>query len=158
MNFERFIAQHISSDKSDNYAKPVILISYISIALGLALMIISVAIVIGFKSSISNKIIGFTSHLQIVPFDNNESLEEKPISIDEDFLEVLETNDHIIHFQFCARKAGVIKTDDQIQGIVFKGVGEDFDRSFLEDHLVSGRFPEVSNKRTKNKDAYRIGD
>lgn len=148
MNFERFIAQHISSAKSDDYAKPVIRISYISIALGLALMIISVAVVIGFKHSITNKIIGFTAHLQIIPFDNNESLEEKPITIDADFLHELETNDHIEHFQFCARKAGVIKTEDQIQGIVFKGVGEDFDKTFLEEHLVSGRFPAINEKRT----------
>ena len=81
LNFERFIAKHISSSKSDNYAKPVVLISFISIALGLALMIISIAVAVGFKNSISSKIIGFTSHIQIVPFDNNASLEERPITI-----------------------------------------------------------------------------
>jgi len=148
LNFERFIAKHISSGQSDNYAKPVVRISYISIALGLALMIISVAVVIGFKNSISNKIIGFASHLQIVPFDNNESLEERPISVDEDFIMELEANPNIVHFQFCAKKAGVIKTYDQIQGVVFKGVGEDFNRSFLEAHIVSGRFPEIISERT----------
>jgi len=148
LNFERFIAQNISSAKSDQYATPVVRISFISIALGLALMIISVAVVIGFKKSISNKIIGFTSDLKIVPFDNNESLEENPITIEDDLIHALQTNSNITHFQYCARKAGVIKTSEQVQGIVFKGVGTDFDRTFLDQSLVSGHFPDFSEKPT----------
>lgn len=145
MNFERFIAQHISSGKSDNYAKPVVRISYISIALGLALMIISVAVVIGFKHSISNKIIGFTSDLKIVPFDNNESLEENPVDVNDDLIRALKSDPNVSHIQLCARKAGVIKTEDQIQGVVFKGVGVEYDKTFLESCLVEGKFPDLVN-------------
>lgn len=150
LNFERFIAQHISTTKADNYAKPVIRISYISIALGLALMIISVSVVIGFKKSISDKIIGFTSHLQIIPFDNNQSLEERPINIDEELINTLRNNHSVKHLQFSAKKAGVIKTKDQIQGIVFKGIGKDFDRTFLENHLVQGELPDFEDRRSDN--------
>ncbi len=140
LNFEYYIAKRISPDKSDNYARPVTRISYISIALGLALMIISVAVVVGFKHSISDKIIGFASHLQIVPFDNNESLEEQPLNVDEAVIEKLRNNPGITHLQLTAKKAGVVKTDDQIQGIVFKGVGTDYDQQFLTRSLVKGRF------------------
>ena len=145
MNFEYFIARHIAPDKSENYAKPVVRISFISIALGLALMIISIAVVIGFKNSISAKIIGFTSHLQIIPYDNNESIEEKPIQIDEDLLNRLKTFEGITHVQLTAKKAAVLKTEDQIQGIVFKGIGADYQTEFLSNSMVSGRLPEISD-------------
>jgi lipoprotein-releasing system permease protein len=141
LNFEYFIAKQISPGKSDNYAKPVVRISYVSIALGLALMIISVSIVIGFKRSISDKIIGFTSHLQITPFDNNESMEERPVTVSQELLNKLNANKHITHIQLSAKKAAVVKTDKQIQGVVFKGVGSDIDTVFLSESLVQGRLP-----------------
>ncbi len=147
MDFEYFIAKKISSGKTDSLSKPVIRISYISIALGLALMIISVAIVIGFKKSISDKIIGFASHLQIVPFDNNTSLEEQPLIINQAFVESLSVHPEIKHLQFTAKKAGVLKTDEQIQGVVVKGVGADYDRDFLEENIVEGNFPKVSSEK-----------
>jgi len=149
LNFEYFIAKHISAGKSDQYAKPVVRISYVSIALGLALMIISVSVVIGFKRSISDKIIGFASHLQITPFDNNESLEEKPITIDDELLHQLKAHPNITHIQFAAKKAAVLKTDEQIQGIVFKGIGTNYDTAFLHGSLVAGRMPDIpDSKRT----------
>ena len=150
MNFERFIAKHISSSKSDNYAKPVVIVSFISIALGLALMIISIAVVVGFKNSISSKIIGFTSHLQIVPFDNNESLEERPITVEPEFIENLYEIPNISHIQFSAKKAGVVKTDEQMQGIIFKGIDENFDRTFLKSQLVAGSFPDLQGVKSDN--------
>ena len=144
MNFEYFIARHIAPDKSENYAKPVVRISFISIALGLALMIISIAVVIGFKNSISAKIIGFTSHLQIVPFDNNESIEEKPIQINEELINELKSFEGVTHVQLTGKKAAVLKTEDQIQGIIFKGIGTDYDTEYLSNSLVSGRLPAIS--------------
>lgn len=151
MNFEYFIAKQIAPGKSDNYAKPVVQISYVSIALGLALMIISVSIVIGFKRSISDKIIGFTSHLQITPFDNNESMEERPVTVDQELLDKLHANNHITHVQFTAKKAAVVKTKDQIQGIVFKGIGPGYDTSFLYGSLVAGRLPVFEESSQTNE-------
>ncbi len=148
LNFEYFIAKRIAPDKSENYARPVIRISYVSIALGLALMIISVAIVVGFKHSISSKIIGFASDLQITAYNNNESLEEQPVVLTDELLEVLNKDPEIVHFQPTAIKAGVLKTKDQIQGIVFKGVGAGYDKSFLENHIVEGRFPDLTGKKS----------
>ncbi|HEY9115589.1 MAG TPA: ABC transporter permease, partial [Bacteroidales bacterium] len=145
MNFEYYIANKISSGKSDDYARPVVRISYISIALGLALMIISVAVVIGFKHSISSKIIGFASHLQIVPFDNNESFEQHPLDVSGDYIQNLKNNPAIAHYQFSAHKAGVLKTNDQIQSVVLKGVGADFDQTFFNEIMVAGKFPAVDS-------------
>jgi lipoprotein-releasing system permease protein len=145
LDFEYFIAKKISSGKTDSLAKPVIRISYISIALGLALMIISIAIVVGFKKSISDKIIGFAAHMQIVPYDNNASLEEQPLNIHRDFVKKLAASPEISHLQFTAKKAGVLKTEEQIQGVVVKGVGADYDRNFLDKSLVEGHFPDVSS-------------
>lgn len=130
-------------------------------------MIISVAVVIGFKHSISSKIIGFTSDLKIVPFDNNESFEENPVDVNDELISALKSDPDISHIQLCARKAGVVKTEDQIQGVVFKGVGADYDKSFLESCLVEGKFPELGNdvsnevlisKSLANKLKLKIGD
>lgn len=110
-------------------------------------MIISIAVAVGFKNSISSKIIGFTSHIQIIPFDNNVSLEERPITVDWDLINKLAAISNISHIQFSAKKAGVVKTDNQMQGVVFKGIGENFDRTFLQSQMVSGKFPEYGEKR-----------
>ncbi|MCB2208913.1 MAG: ABC transporter permease [Bacteroidetes bacterium] len=145
MNLEYYIAKRISSKTSDNFSKPVVKISYISIALGLSLMIISIAVVIGFKASISNKIIGFAAHMQIQGFSNYESIQEKPLQIDDEFVSYLKNRKDLKHIQFTAHKAGVLKTEDQIQGVIFKGVGADFDTSFLSGSLVEGVMPNISN-------------
>lgn len=148
MNLEHFIAKRISSKSSDNFSKPAVKISYISIALGLSLMIISVAVVIGFKASISNKIIGFASHLQIQGFSNYESMQEKPLLIDDVFIDELQRRKDLKHIQFTAHKAGVLKTEDQIQGIIFKGIGSDFDTNFLYHSLLEGSMPFINSERT----------
>jgi len=151
LDFEYFIAKKISAGKTDRLSKPVIRISYISIALGLALMIISVAIVVGFKKSISDKMIGFAAHLQIVPFDNNSSLEEQPLTLNPDFIEKLNANPEISHIQFTAKKAGVLKTNAQIQGVVVKGVGNDYQQDFLQENMIEGHFPAVSSESKTNE-------
>ena len=149
MNLEYFIAKRISSKTSDNFSKPVVKISYLSIALGLSLMIISVAVVIGFKASISNKIIGFAAHMQIKGFSNYESIQEKPLLIDDAFVNYLKNRKDLKHIQFTAHKAGVLKTDEQIQGVIFKGVGADFDTNFLYKSLIEGVMPTFDqNQRT----------
>ncbi len=117
-------------------SKPVVRISLISIALGLALMIISVAIVVGFKNSVSEKVMGFASHIQLVPFDNNQASQGNPITISDELINQLLANENVDHVQFTAQKAGVIKTDDQIQGVILKGVNSKYDSSFLLSCMV----------------------
>lgn len=141
MNFAYFIARHIAPGRTETYSRPVVRIAYISIALGLALMLASVAIVIGFKHSISNKVTGFAAPIRIVPFDKNESYEEMPLKLEQGFLDKLHSDPDITHLQFTAQKAGVLKTSDQIQGILLKGVGKHYDWSYLKSNLVAGHLP-----------------
>lgn len=147
MNVAYFIAKHIAPGRTEAYARPIIRIAVISIALGLALMITSVAIVIGFKSSISNKVVGFSAPLQVVAFTRNESLEESPVTIGTKFLKKLRNNPDITHIQYTAQKGGVLKTHDEIQGIILKGVGKDFDWKFLKENLIAGHLPDFKTEK-----------
>jgi lipoprotein-releasing system permease protein len=146
LNLEYFIAKRISKNGDETFSKPVIRVSIISIALGLAVMLIAVAIVVGFKNTVSAKVTGFSSHLKIVHFDNNQSLEEQAIVPNAAFLESLKNNKEISCINLTGKKAGVLKTSNQIQGIVFKGVDSDFNDDFITESLVEGQFPDLTEK------------
>ena len=145
LNFEYFIAKRITTGKMKNLSKPVVRISFVSIALGLALMIISVAVVIGFKKSVSEKVMGFASHIQLVVFDNNQSVQAEPVLVTDELVNQLNTNKKIRHIQFTAQKAGVVKTDNQMQGAILKGVDGNFDSEFLNSSLIEGDYPDFAD-------------
>ncbi len=140
MNTELFIAKRIFFDKSTKkgISQPIVSIAIIGIALGLAVMILSVAIVTGFKSEISDKVIGFGSHIQIINYDTNVSYETVPINKNRSFYYDLKNLDGVKHVQVFGTKAGIIKTKTDIQGVVLKGVGSDFDWTFFDKYLLSG--------------------
>ena len=138
MNTEFFIAKRIVKSGQANFSGPIVRIAIISIALGLAVMIISVAIVTGFQKQIRNKVIGFGSHLRIIRFDSNRSYEASPISKNQAFYPNIENKKGIRKIQVYALKAGIIKTSDQIEGVVMKGIGNDHDWSFFEDKIEEG--------------------
>ena len=152
MKLEHFIAQRLVNGKvgKGNLSKPFITIATIAVALSLAVMIISVAIVTGFKKEISEKTIGFGSHLQIVNLDRNLSFETVPISKNQDFLPELLSTKGVKHVQTFAVKPGIIKTDTDIQGIVLKGVGFDFDWSFFQKNMVTGEILQLNDSTTSN--------
>jgi lipoprotein-releasing system permease protein len=139
MNMERFIARRMITGGPGSFSAPVIRIAILSVAIGLAVMIVSVAIVTGFQKQIRDKIVGFGSHIQIAKFDSNNSFEFSPINRNQAFVKTLAETKGIRNIQVFATKAGIIKTDEQIQGVVFKGVGNDFDWSFFNDKLVEGK-------------------
>jgi lipoprotein-releasing system permease protein len=139
MNPERFIARRLIKGGPGSFSGPVIRIAIISVALGLAVMIVSVAIVTGFQHQVREKIVGFGSHIQVAKFDANNSFEFDPVSRNQPFLKELEKEPGIRHIQVFATKAGIIKTADQIQGVVLKGAGTDFDWSFFSDKIEEGR-------------------
>ncbi len=113
-------------------------------------MFISIAILTGFQQQIREKVIGFGSHIQISHFDENSSYEPKPISVRQDFYPGLERYPGIRHIQVYATKAGIIKTKDQIQGIVLKGIGSDFDWSFFQNKIVEGKPFHVNDSISTN--------
>lgn len=152
MNTELFIAKRIFSDKSvkKGISQPIVTIAVIGIALGLAVMILSVAIVTGFKSEISNKVIGFGSHIQILNYDSNLSFETAPINKQQSFYNDVNNLKGIKNIQPFAIKAGIIKTQEDIQGIVLKGVDGSFDWSFFDQNMVAGETFRVTDSVKTN--------
>ncbi len=138
------------SSGSGNLSRPFIRITTIAVALSLAIMIISIAIVTGFKKEISEKTIGFGSHIQILNYDGNRSYETQPISENQECLPKIKAIKGIRHIQKFALKPGIIKTDNDIQGVVLKGVAPDFDWSFFKKSLVDGNVFELSDSVTSN--------
>lgn len=151
MNIEYFIAKRIHFQQGKkNISRPAVRIATIGIALGLAVMIVSVAVVIGFKNEVRNKTIGFGGHVQITNFDNNNTYEMNPIKADSTFVGKLAKLEGVKHVQHFATKPGIIKTDSEFQGIVIKGVGADFDWNFFKSNLIEGNILDVSGEATKN--------
>ena len=152
MSLEYFIAKRIHFQQGKkNVSRPAVRIATIGIALGLAVMLISVAVVIGFKNEIRNKTIGFGGHIQITNFDNNNTYEMNPIKADKALMNKISSIDGVKHVQRFATKPGIIKTDNEFQGIVVKGIDKDFDWKFFKSNLVEGQILDVSGDTPSNK-------
>ncbi|MGL4993983.1 MAG: ABC transporter permease [Bacteroidales bacterium] len=140
MKFELFIARKLFSKQQGEkqVSLPAVRIATMGIALGVAVMILSVAIVLGFKNEIKTKVIGFGSHIQISSLNNSSNLESNPIIADSTLMATLLSDPEISHAERFASKPGIIKSQEEFQGVILKGVGTDFDWSFIEQHLVEG--------------------
>lgn len=150
MNFEYFISRRIRLKSGASFSRPIIKVSIAGIALGLAVMIISVAILNGFQKEIKQKVVGFGSHIQISHFDSNNSYEPTPISIGENDLKKIEAIEGVEHVNSFGLKAGIIKTDQQIHGIVLKGIDKDYDWSFFQQKIVQGKAPVFQDSAATN--------
>lgn len=139
MNTEFFIARRILSGRKESFSRPIVRIAILSIALSIMVMIIAVALVTGFQKEIREKVIGFGAHIQISNYDANNSYESSPVSMNQSFYPALEQEEGIRHIQVFAIKPGIIKTQSEIEGVVLKGVGSDFDWSFFQDKIVEGK-------------------
>ena len=153
MNTELFISRRLFFDKGNKklLSQRIIRIALMGIALGLAVMIVSVAVVTGFKKEVRNKVIGFGSHIQIINYDSNSSYETQPVSKDQPFLDDIRSIPGIKYIQPFATKPGMIKTDEFIQGIVFKGVDESYNWDFFSKNLIDGRLPAISDSARVNE-------
>ena len=152
MNFEYYIAKRIHFKQGKkNVSRPAVRIATIGIALGLAVMIIAIAVVVGFKREIRNKTIGFGGHIQITNFDNNNTYEMNPIKDDKALIKRISSIDGVKHVQCFATKPGIIKTDTEFQGIVVKGVDTSFDWIFFKSNLVEGNILDLSGNTPSNQ-------
>ena len=140
MNLPYFLAQRLIKGRREgtSFSRPINVIAVIGIATGLAVMILAVSILTGFKQQIREKVVGFGSNIQIVNFDSNISFETAPISKEQEFIPKIKKMPGIKHVQVFATKAGIIKTFEEIQGVVLKGVGSDFDWSYFKSNMVDG--------------------
>jgi lipoprotein-releasing system permease protein len=151
LNIEYFIAKRIHFQQGKkNVSRPAVRIAITGIALGLAVMIIAVAVVIGFKQEIRNKTIGFGGHIQITNFDSNNTYEMQPIAADEALMQKLSAIPNVRHVQHFVTKPGIIKTTDQFQGIVLKGVDAGFEWNFFRSNLIEGKIPRISSDSLTN--------
>ena len=153
MNFPLFIARRIYSDKGDRrkVSRPAIHIATVGVAIGLAVMILTVSVVLGFKHTIRDKVIGFGSHIQVANFLAMQSTDSYPICIDDSTLNVLRHIEGISHVERYATAQGILKTETDFLGIAFKGVAEEYDWKFIRENMVSGDIPKFSDKTASNK-------
>lgn len=153
MNLPLFIARRIYSVNGDKAeaSKPAIRIATAGIAIGLAVMIVSVCVVFGFKHAVSAKVIGFGSHIQVANFMTLQTSESYPIQMTDSLIKVLKNTQGVEHVQRFATKQGVLKTDSDFLGVVFKGVGPDFDSTFIHQNLIEGSIPSFSDTKSSNK-------
>jgi lipoprotein-releasing system permease protein len=152
VNTEIFIARKLifGRDRGKSISRSILDVAIFGISLGLAVMIVAVAVVTGFKNEISRKVVGFAAHIQILNFDSNISYETQPINSHQEFLTDLRGDPDIRNVQVFATKAGIIKTRSDIQGVVLKGVGPDYDWDFLKDYLVEGSIPVITDSVMTN--------
>jgi len=152
MSTGTFIASRLIKERKQGtaFSKPINVIAIIGISMGLAVMILAVSILTGFKQQIRDKVAGFAAHIQVVNFDANISYETVPVSASQPFIDKIRNHPGIRNIQLFATKAGIIKTDDNIQGIVLKGIGSDYDWSFFASSMVEGEVVTVNDSVRTN--------
>ena len=153
MNFPLFIAKRLYSDQGDKrkVSRPAIHIATAGVAIGLAVMILSVCVVLGFKHTIRDKVIGFGSHIQVADFMTLQQMNQYPVVMNDSMTGVLKKIPGVKHVQRFAMKEGILKTDNDFLGVAFKGVGPEFDSTCIHQNMVEGSIPKFDDKASHNK-------
>lgn len=142
MNLPYFISKRINATDKGSFSSIIHKVAIASVALGIAIMVVSFQVLGGFQNNIKDKVFSFSGHLQIKKFSLNNSFEEEPIIVNDDRLELLKTDSYVQHIQEFAHKPGLISKDGENFGLLFKGVGNSFDTLSFSDYMVAGNFPE----------------
>ena len=147
MNFPLFIARKIYHDQDDKrmVSRPAIRIATIGVAIGLAVMIVTVSVVLGFKHTIRDKVVGFGGHIQVHNVLWFNDVDPYTISVDDSLMNAISQIEGVKHTERYSVTQGLLKTDDDFLGVAFKGVGPEFDTTFLKSHLLEGKMPEFSD-------------
>ncbi|MDR2011192.1 MAG: ABC transporter permease [Bacteroidales bacterium] len=153
MNLEFYIARRLikKNEYRNGFSRPIVSIAIAGISVGLAVMIVAIAIVTGFKKEIAEKVIGFGAHFQVVNFDSNKSYETLPIYQEQDWVEIVAKMDGVKSIHKYIQKAGIAKSDETLHGVVFKGIDSDFKWDFFEQYLLEGEtLTIIDSVRTNN--------
>ena len=144
---ELFIARRLykSEQGSRSVSRPAVLIAQIGVALGLAVMLVTIAVSFGFKHEVREKAVGFSSHIHISNYESGQSHEALSVAADSALLGRLAATPSVEHVQRYAAKPGVFRTDNDFIGYILKGVGEDYDLSFYAQYLKEGVLPQFSD-------------
>ena len=153
MNFPLFIAKRIYFSEGDRHevSRPAIRIATVGVAIGLAVMIITVSVILGFKHTIRDKVVGFGSHIQVTNFITQQTAVPAPIAISDTLMRKLKKIPNIRHVECYTMTQGILKTDSDFLGVAFKGVGEDYDLSFIRQNMQEGKLPTFSSKKSSNQ-------
>lgn len=146
MNLPDFIAKRTINSKTGQFSGSIYRIAISSIAIGLAIMLIALLILGGFQKTIKDKVFSFAGHLQVTKYTLSNSFEESPISNETDFFQNFQDFSFIRHVQGVAYKAGLLKTEEAVEGVIIKGIGEDYDSLNFSHNLIAGRFPKLEKK------------
>lgn len=149
-----FMARRLSGEKNQGHqaSRPAVIISITGIALGLAVMLVAVCVIVGFKQQVRAKITGFSGDVMVTHMDAASLYEARPIVASDSLLAALTDHPEVRHVQRFSTKPGMIKTTAAFQGMVLKGVGAEYDRSFIRQHMVEGEFPQFSDSAS----SYRV--
>lgn len=148
MGLAHFIARRIvrgSSSGSTGFSRPIVLIAVLGIVVGMAVMILTVGITRGFQREVRAKVTGAAAHLQITAIGQTDPKETLRIPIQQSFYPSLDTVPGVAHIQVYATRPGIIETESDIEGVVLKGIGADYDTRFLRKHLRSGDLPAIGD-------------
>ena len=149
MSLSLFIARRIygsSAPQDARVSRPAVTIAMIGIAIGLVVMMLSVAIALGFKQEVRDKVIGFGAHIQVANFSRTDVYETRPVVGSDSIRQVIrQASPGVKRIQRFAIKPGMLKTEDNFQGIILKGIAQEYDTIFLANHLVEGRIPHFTD-------------
>jgi len=150
---ELFVARRLYKNEqgSRRVSRPAVLIAQIGVTLGMAVMLLTIAVSLGFKHEVREKAVGFSSHLHISNYESAQSYETQPVSADAELVQLLSTYDDVHHVQRYATKPGVFRTETDFMGYVLKGVGADYDLSFYAQYLKEGEIPQFVDSVVSNK-------
>ena len=153
MNLPLFIARHIyhEQDNRKKVSRPAIRIATAGVAIGLAVMIVSVGVVLGFKHTIRDKVIGFGSHITVADFMALHYDSPNPVCMSDSMIGVLKSIEGVSHVQRYAQKQGILKTDDDFLGVLMMGIGPDYDTAFISHSMVEGTLPAFSDEKSSNQ-------
>ena len=153
MNFPLYIAKRIYSDQGDKrkVSRPAIRIATIGVAIGLAVMIVTVSVLLGFKHTIRDKVVGFGSHIQVHNIMNYNGSDPHPICANDSLMKAVGKLPGVAKAERFSMTQGILKTDEDFLGIAIKGIAEEYDTTFLSQHLIAGNITSFSDKTSKYK-------
>ena len=132
-------------------SRPAIRIATIGVAIGLAEMIVTVGVVLGFKHTIRDKVVGFGSHIQVQNLLSYSIADGTAISMNDSMMTAISHIKGVKHVERYALTQGILKTDEDFLGVAFKGVGQEYDMTFLRQNLVEGEIPQFSDSASSNR-------
>jgi len=151
LNLSYFISKRINRDQQEGFASTIHKIAVASIGIGLGAAIVSFLIMLGFQENIKNRIYNFSGHLIITKFSMSNSMEETPLNINVDLYNHYKDLGYVRHMQEYAHKAGLVKTEDEVLGVVIKGIGKTFDTLTFKNNLTEGRFIQMPDSGYSNE-------